>query len=159
MEKGSVIKLTLKRRKDTEVSYIPKGPSSEEADGFDVNAYSVPNLMSVVSACVLEDLIDQLTILGNMGELPTVGIDLEYRTIEEKCHENLSNEQIFDPATIMPYQEMLAMEKFFKFQKDRSFVEKVSRGFSINSTYQSEYENTRLMEAVKPADGIRLKNT
>lgn len=89
--------------------------------------YTLPIISAVASACVLEEAADQLAILGTIGNLPKVEADLTYKPFEERFDSYLAEIQIFDPDTIEPYEVALSKAKFYKFQSDRSFCEKILR--------------------------------
>ncbi|XP_031345232.1 dynein regulatory complex protein 9 [Photinus pyralis] len=82
-------------------------------------------VVAIACATVLEDAIDQLTILGKIGDLPTVSADFTQKTPEERFGSYVAEVQVFDPETIEPYEESMKKAKYVNFQTDRSYIETV----------------------------------
>lgn len=86
---------------------------------------TLPPVVAVACATVLEDAIDQLTILGKIGNLPTVSVDFTHKTPEERFGNYAAEVQVFDPETIEPYEETMKKAKYVKFQTDRTYIETI----------------------------------
>lgn len=125
MEVSSVIlKLDPSSKAESRVSILSaksyKGEDRQEI------TYILPKLVASACACVLENAVDSLVILGNMMDLPKVNVDLDYKPLGDKYSEPF-RECIYDPETLETRAEALEKSMKMKFHTDRSYLEKILR--------------------------------
>ncbi|KAK4880373.1 hypothetical protein RN001_008519 [Aquatica leii] len=99
--------------------------SIDECTNDDFESYCLPTIISMACATVLEDAIDELAILGKIGTFAKVSAEYQYQSVEERCSSYIPETQLYDPETIATYEEAMLRARYIKFQRDRSFVEKV----------------------------------
>lgn len=116
---------------DTESDNSPPKPTFE---------YVLPELSAMVYACILEDCIDQLVILGNIGDLPVADVEIEYKTLEEK-YSTPHRTYIYDPNTIQTYDVVLQHLKMQKFQRDRLLLEKVFKQLKVELLETNSFDS------------------
>ncbi|KAF5272798.1 hypothetical protein FQA39_LY07825 [Lamprigera yunnana] len=95
--------------------------SSDESE-----CHLLPQIVAVSCAIILEDAIDELTIIRKMSPFSGMAIDSRrYQSTETNISNYIPETQLFDFETIAPIDEALAREEYLKYHRDSHYLEEI----------------------------------